>query len=33
MLNLDVMMLLENGAEINAKGEDGFTAIQNACFN
>jgi len=26
-------MLLENGAEINAKGEDGFTAIQNACFN
>jgi len=29
----DVIMLLENGAEINAKGEDGFTAIQNACFN
>lgn len=29
----DVMMLLENGAEVNTKGEDGFTAIQNACFN
>ena len=21
------------GAEVNTKGEDGFTAIQNACFN
>jgi putative ankyrin-repeat harboring protein len=29
----DVLLLIQNGADVNKQGEMGFTPVQNACFN
>lgn len=29
----DVLLLIQNGVDVNKQGEMGFTPVQNACFN
>ena len=29
----DILLLIQHGADVNKKGEMGFTPVQNACFN
>ena len=33
LLNLAVILLIKNGADVNQQGELNFTPIQNACIN